>query len=186
MAGRCRSICAQADLYGDLLNAASVTAQFGEESLDKQLLQVAKTISIRNQLNSERDVFVVQLGGFDTHSDLGDELSGLLGQLNAGLTSFVAELKAQNVWNSVTIATVSDFGRTLTSNGVGTDHAWGGNHFIAGGSVKGGRFHGSFPPSLALDSELNYPASPPRGECSSTSGRLHPARDPDRASSPTR
>jgi uncharacterized protein YceK len=34
------------------------------------------------------------------------------------------------IWDGVTVVTVSDFGRTLTSNGLGTDHAWGGNHFI--------------------------------------------------------
>jgi uncharacterized protein (DUF1501 family) len=134
----------KADLYGHLLDGASLSTQFGEESLDKQLQQVAKTISIRSQIKSERDVFVVQLGGFDTHSDLGDQLSLLFGQLNAALTSFVAEMKAKNVWNNVTIATVSDFGRTLTSNGVGTDHAWGGIMAVAGGAVRGGQVHGQY------------------------------------------
>merc|ERR1719424_2706646 len=70
----------------------------------------------------------------------------LLQEVNSGLTSFVNEMKrpAVNMWNNVAIVTVSDFGRTLTSNGVGTDHAWGGNHVIMGGAVKGGLIHGQY------------------------------------------
>merc|ERR1712139_184539 len=69
------------------------------------------------------------------------------------LQGFVEELRAQNVFNSVVVATGSDFGRTLSSNGGGTDHAWAGNHFIIGGNVKGGHVYNDFPSSLLLDSE---------------------------------
>ena len=95
---------------------------------------------------SERDLFVVQIGGFDTHSDLGDDLAEKFAIINTALTSFVNEMKrpSVNMWNSVTIVTISDFGRTLTSNGVGTDHAWGGNHVIMGGAVAGGKVHGQY------------------------------------------
>ena len=43
----------------------------------------------------------------------------------------------------MTTFTASDFGRTLTSNGNGSDHAWGGNHFVLGGAVQGGRVAGN-------------------------------------------
>ena len=47
--------------------------------------------------------------------------------------------------NNVTLFTHSDFGRTLTSNGDGSDHAWGGIQLVAGGAVRGGRFYGAYP-----------------------------------------
>ena len=46
---------------------------------------------------------------------------------------------------SVTAFTASDFGRTLTSNGDGSDHGWGNHHFIVGGAVKGKAFYGKAP-----------------------------------------
>jgi uncharacterized protein (DUF1501 family) len=45
----------------------------------------------------------------------------------------------------VTLFTASDFGRTLTVNGDGTDHGWGGHHFVVGGAVKGRQIAGSYP-----------------------------------------
>ena len=47
--------------------------------------------------------------------------------------------------NNVTLFTASDFGRTITSNGDGTDHGWGSHHFVAGGAVNGGDIYGRFP-----------------------------------------
>jgi uncharacterized protein (DUF1501 family) len=53
---------------------------------------------------------------------------------------------------SVTSFTLSDFSRTYQPNtNGGTDHAWGSNHFVAGGAVKGGQFYGKWP-ELALGS----------------------------------
>jgi uncharacterized protein (DUF1501 family) len=47
--------------------------------------------------------------------------------------------------HAVTVFTQSDFGRTLTSNGDGTDHAWGGVQLVTGGAVAGGRIYGQHP-----------------------------------------
>jgi uncharacterized protein (DUF1501 family) len=47
----------------------------------------------------------------------------------------------------VTLFTASDFGRTLTSNGDGSDHGWGSHHFVVGGGVAGGTIYGDFPPT---------------------------------------
>eukprot|EP01083_Nonionella_stella_P122430 368341_1 len=71
------------------------------------------------------------------------------------MDAFQAEMKRQGVWDDVVVVSVSDFGRTLTSNGAGTDHAWAGNHFILGGKVKGGKFHGKYPDTLKPDGDLN-------------------------------
>jgi uncharacterized protein (DUF1501 family) len=66
-------------------------------------------------------------------------------QLNGALTSFYEELKIKGYWNNVTVVITSDLARTLTMNtGFGTDHAWGGNYFVTGGSVKGGVIHGNY------------------------------------------
>jgi uncharacterized protein (DUF1501 family) len=51
--------------------------------------------------------------------------------------------------NNVTLFTMSDFGRTLTSNGSGADHGWGNHHLVIGGAVAGGQLYGTMP-SLIL------------------------------------
>ena len=71
--------------------------------------------------------------GFDTHASLEDNLNSLFDQLNGALDAFSREMKAVDLWNNVTLIETSDFSRTLNPNGGdGTDHAWGGNHFMMG------------------------------------------------------
>ena len=111
-------------------------------------------MKLRKELDIERAIFVTSATGFDTHTDEGGVVSSRMQSLNETLEVFKAELKDQGLWENVTILTVSDFGRTLTSNGAGTDHAWGGNHFIMGGSIKGKRIHGQFPSSLNMETDL--------------------------------
>ena len=50
----------------------------------------------------------------------------------------------------VSTFTASDFGRTLTSNGDGSDHGWGSHHFVVGGGVAGQQFFGTLP-TLAVN-----------------------------------
>jgi cullin-associated NEDD8-dissociated protein 1 len=138
----------------DAQHKASDDATVWKGGLSLQFKQVAKVLKRQADLNLERAAFSLKLGGFDTHEDVdGQELKRLMTDVDQSLKVFVAELKAQGLWENVTIVTVSDFGRTLSSNGRGSDHAWGGNHFVLGGSVNGGKIFGKFPPSLALDSE---------------------------------
>jgi uncharacterized protein (DUF1501 family) len=59
-------------------------------------------------------------------------------------------LEQLTLQDGVITFSASDFGRTLRSNGRGTDHAWGGNALVMGGPVQGGRVLGSFP-DLALE-----------------------------------
>ena len=44
--------------------------------------------------------------------------------MDSAIKAFVSEMKSQGIWNDITLVSLSDFGRTLTSNGEGTDHAW--------------------------------------------------------------
>ncbi len=64
---------------------------------------------------------------------------------NSALDDFIVALKEENLWESTVVVMGSDFGRSMNpnSNG-GTDHAWGGNYFMAGGSVKGGQILGRY------------------------------------------
>ena len=96
----------------------------------------------------DRDLFYVELPGFDTHNDAHETVDTLFGYLNDALEALVKELKASELFDKVTLVTSSDFGRTLTSNGKGTDHGWAGQQLVLGGQVKGARVLNAYPESL--------------------------------------
>ena len=102
-------------------------------------------ISARASLSMSRQVFFVSTGGFDTHDDLVADQPGLLGNVSNSIKSFYDALAEIGMENSVTLFTHSDFGRTLTSNGDGSDHAWGGVQFVVGGAVRGQQVYGQYP-----------------------------------------
>jgi uncharacterized protein (DUF1501 family) len=124
----------------------TLTVTFPNTSLGNQLRQVAKLMKFRTQLNMSRQIFYVQLNGFDTHSGQLINHTNLLTQLSQALKAFYDETEAQGIGSQVTTFTMSDFSRTLNPAGVGsnvgTDHAWGGHHFVIGGAVNGGNFYG--------------------------------------------
>ncbi len=123
-----------------------LTAVFPNTTLGNQLRQVAKLMKFRTQLNMNRQVFYVQLGGFDTHSSQLNNHANLLTQVSQAMKAFYDETVAQGIADDVTTFTMSDFNRTLNpagqGSGVGSDHAWGGHHFVMGGAVLGGNFYG--------------------------------------------
>jgi len=112
----------------------------GGNKLGLQLRTVARLIKNRGQLGMDRQVFFVRMGGWDTHRIQQQLLPRLLGELDTALTSFHIALDELGVSESVTTFTASDFGRTLTANGDGTDHGWGGNAFVMGGAVRPGTY----------------------------------------------
>lgn len=115
-------------------------------SLQGQLETVARLIAAgKNELGLKRQVFFVGLGGFDNHSRLVADHVPLLQALDVGLAGFHRATAALGVADRVTTFTASDFGRTLLSNGDGTDHGWGGHHLVVGGSVRGNRVFGTVP-----------------------------------------
>ncbi|MEZ5458353.1 MAG: DUF1501 domain-containing protein [Steroidobacteraceae bacterium] len=140
--------------YADTVNAALATARdFAAlpnsgvqlSPLQTQLRTVAKMIDVRSRLSMSRQIFFVSTGGFDSHDNQNDDQPGLLGNVSASIASFYAALQEMGLENSVTLFTQSDFGRTLTSNGDGSDHAWGGVQFVVGGAVLGQQVYGQYP-----------------------------------------
>jgi cullin-associated NEDD8-dissociated protein 1 len=120
-----------------------------------QLYQVAKLIKLRTARKAERDFFYISMSGFDMHNEVIADLRDKMEKLDGSLKLFVDEMKQQNIFNSVTVVTGSDFGRTLASNGKGSDHAWAGNTLAVGGALKGGQIFNKFPSTLELDSHLD-------------------------------
>jgi len=136
-------------LLNSALNPATpppaLATTFPDNELGNQLSMVAQLIRARATLGMNRQVFFVSAGNFDTHAnqlnDQQDNLSALAQALNAFYNATV-EL---GVANNVTAFTASDFGRSLPVNSTGTDHGWGGHHFVVGGAVRGGRYYGTMP-----------------------------------------
>jgi uncharacterized protein (DUF1501 family) len=115
-------------------------------SLASQLKTVAQLIGARNALGVKRQVFMVSLGGFDHHDYLDSRHAPLLSQVDQAMTAFYQATVELGVANQVTAFTASDFGRTLSVNGDGSDHGWGSHHLVVGGAVQGSAFYGKPPP----------------------------------------
>lgn len=126
-------------------NALPITTAFPDSGLGGQLRTVAETINIRQALNMSRQVFFVSTGGYDTHSGQAAQLARLHTDLAGSLSAFASALKEIGVFDQVTTFTASDFGRTLVINGDGSDHGWGGHHFVMGGAVNGRNIYGDVP-----------------------------------------
>jgi uncharacterized protein (DUF1501 family) len=110
-----------------------------------QLETVASIIAAAPALGVKRQIFFVSIAGFDTHANQNGVQPTLMAQLDHGLAYFYNTLTALGLVNSVTTFTMSEFARTFTTNGLGTDHAWGSHHFVLGGAVNGGDIYNQFP-----------------------------------------
>lgn len=140
---------------------------FSPGPLSQGLAMVARTIAAREALGARRQTFFVSFGGWDHHDELLNIQAGMLATLSRALLEFDTALGELGVRDEVTSFTISDFGRTLSSNGRGSDHGWGGNQLVMGGSVRGGEFFG------------DYPALEPDGPLDTGRGRLIPTLSTD-------
>jgi len=122
-------------------------------NLSIQLRTVARMISQRARLSMSRQIFLVAAGGFDTHDHQLTDQPRLLADISKSVKAFHDAMNEIGLGEQVTLFTQSDFGRTLTSNGDGSDHGWGGVQMVVGGSVRGGRLYGQYP-LLAMDGPL--------------------------------
>jgi cullin-associated NEDD8-dissociated protein 1 len=134
----------------------SLESKAGNSALTWQLYQVARLIAARKMRKAERDFFFVRSTGWDHHTALATALPDKLKDLDDALADFSSTLEQMKIFDSVTVVTESDFGRTMNFNGKGTDHGWGGNHMILGGSINGGRIYNRFLDTYQLGN--NYDA----------------------------
>ena len=143
-----------------------------------QMKVVARLIAGRSQLSNTRQIFFVQLGGWDTHTTQipGQTTAGhygLVNQMSRAIRAFKDAMQTIGMWNNVLLFSASDFNRTLTpnksDNSAGSDHAWGGHMFVAGGAVKGGKICGQFP-NLTVNGGI---------DCTGNRGRWIPSTAPD-------
>jgi uncharacterized protein (DUF1501 family) len=128
--------------------------QFSLSELSQDLKMVAKTIASSKKLGMKRQTFYVLYHGWDHHDELLENHEEMLQILDNALDEFNSALEEVGLSKNVITFTTSDFGRSLTSNGNGTDHAWGGNSIIMGDAIQGGEIFGEYP-NLELNSNLD-------------------------------
>ncbi len=120
-------------------------SNFPTDNLATQLRMVARLIAARETLKTKRQVFMVSIGGFDLHDNLIDGHTRNMGRVSGAMKVFHDTMTSLGIADKVTAFTSSEFGRTLSSNGDGSDHGWGGHQFVVGGAVNAG-FYGYAPP----------------------------------------
>jgi uncharacterized protein (DUF1501 family) len=128
---------------------------FGQTDLSNQLKVVARLIAGRSLLSNKRQIFFVQVGGYDTHTSQIPNTAvnaghyGLVNNLSRSIRAFRDAMVSLGMWNNVMLFTASDFNRTFTPNKNdatgGSDHGWGGHSIVCGGAVKGRQILGQFP-----------------------------------------
>ena len=141
-----RSVVANELFDASTQAAPTLTTAFPDTRLGSQLFQVARTISVRDALGARRQVFFVSLGGFDSHSNQANSLPGRQTEIAEAVSAFYNATVELGVDLDVTLFTASDFGRTFSINGDGSDHGWGAHHYVVGGAVNGGDIYGDIPP----------------------------------------
>ncbi|MEM8858076.1 MAG: DUF1501 domain-containing protein [Chloroflexota bacterium] len=126
-------------------NVEPFTTEFPDNDISNQLKMVARTIAANKELGFRRQTFFVLLGGWDHHDEVLNNQMEMLSLVSKAMSDFQSAMQEIGLEDNVTTFTASDFGRTLTSNGQGSDHAWGGNHMVMGGAVRGQRIYGEYP-----------------------------------------
>jgi uncharacterized protein (DUF1501 family) len=172
-----RSMMTESQVSAALRSSAASAAGMGRfpanNPLADQLQMVARLIAARDHLGLKRQVFLVSLPGFDLHDGLMLKHAPLLGRLSEAMTAFHKAMSNVGLGRQVTSFTASDFGRTLTSNGDGSDHGWGSHHFIVGAAVQGAMFYGK-PPPISVGN-----TSEPEDQWHVGQGRLLPSTSVD-------
>ena len=134
--------------FNQAVDAVELDTPFADNGTGARMKKIAQVIGAASQLGQRRQVFFVGIGGFDNHTALLTAHPELMRAVSETLSSFYKATVELGVADKVTTFTASDFGRTLSSNGQGSDHAWGGNQIVMGGAVDGGKIAGQFPMSL--------------------------------------
>ena len=141
-----RAITLGAQVSSALAEITPLTTEFNSQSfLANNLRMVAQLLAARDTLEMRRQIFFVGIGDYDTHGDQARRHPLLMTELSQSLSAFYDALVELGLSDKVTTFTASDFGRTLTSNGDGTDHGWGGHQIVMGDHIDGGKIFGTMP-----------------------------------------
>jgi len=133
-------------------NVPEFQTQFTDNYLSRSFQMAANSIAAHEALGMKRQIFFIDYGGWDHHDEVLNNQSAMLYELDTALGEFNDALAEIGLGKQVTTFSVSEFSRTLTSNGNGTDHAWGGNVMVMGDDVIGKKIYGEYP-TLALNSD---------------------------------
>lgn len=149
------SIDAAAKFFCAWNKTAPLTTVFPDTLVGKSLRGVAQGIAARDNLGMRRQTFFARSGGWDHHDEVLTTQAVMLRQTSEALGAFWRAMGELGMQDNVVLFTVSDFGRTLSSNGRGTDHGWGGNQLVLGGNHAGGRLYGRYPDDLSFGNPLD-------------------------------
>lgn len=143
------------DLFRSALaRKPDIPTSFSDNRLSQDLRMMAEVISVHQHLGNQRQIFFTTFGGWDHHDEVLGNQNRMLPILSNAMSEFQQAMNHLGLQNDVVTFTISDFSRTLTSNGNGSDHAWGGNSMIMGGAIDGGKVYGNYP-VLNLNESLN-------------------------------
>ena len=147
----------QTNAYSDVITTAAGNGNNMATYPETNLAQSLKNVALLISGGLQTKVYIVSLGGFDTHANQKGVHQRLLGQLAQGIRSFYQAMRDYNLWNDVIMMTYSEFGRRAKQNASqGTDHGTAAPHILMGGRVKGG-FYGQQPSLNNLeDNDLRY------------------------------
>jgi uncharacterized protein (DUF1501 family) len=154
LSGSNRSAIDTAVAFDAAVSPFDFSADFPSTNTGDRLRAITEVLAARTTLGMDRQIFFLERGGWDTHNEVLLTQDTLFTEINDAIESFWNKLGALGLQNDVVLFTASDFGRTLTSNGAGSDHAWGGNAFLMGGAVNGGTIYGQYP-ELATGNPLD-------------------------------
>ncbi len=123
---------------------AAMGAQYPGGGFADGLRDIARLVKAKVGLR----VAVLDVGGWDMHTNLGNIDNGAMKDnltgLSTALAAFVKDLGPS--FNDTTIVTMSEFGRRVEQNAnAGVDHGHGGLMLLLGGGLKGGQVHGKWP-----------------------------------------
>ncbi len=145
-----REAQAQHEKFSKATDQINVPTSFSDTALSQQLKKVVQSIKAADSLGQQQQTYFLRYIGWDHHDELLNNHANMLSVLSKALGEFQRALDELDIADKVITFTGSDFGRTLTSNGNGTDHGWGGgNTLVMGEPVNGGQIFGEYP-SLAL------------------------------------
>ena len=141
--------------YRDALDNVNLNTSFEPQTnnpdyevITRSMEWVAQMIAARDELGFKRQTFYVDFPGWDHHDEVVNAQAAMLSELDYAINQFQIAMQELNTEDCVVSFVISDFARTLRSNGNGTDHAWGSSVMTIGGPVIGQNIYGTFPTTL--------------------------------------